>query len=185
MPGGVLILDAARLGAAERERLAPLVGARFGVPVRCGNEPLDVESAFDGARRQYNAAVLMAAAAERAAASGEKCLVVAAVDLFVPVLTFVFGQAALGGDAGVVSIHRLANEFYGMPRDDALLRRRLEKEVVHELGHMFGLYHCHQFECVMRSSTYVEEIDLKREDFCPACEARVRELGRPGAAGAA
>jgi archaemetzincin len=77
----------------------------------------------------------------------------------------------------VVSLHRLANEFYGLPRDDALLRHRLEKEIVHELGHMFGLYHCHQFECVMRSSTYVEEIDLKREEFCPACAAGVRAAG--------
>ena len=174
MPAGVRILDAARLGAAERERLGPRIGARFGVPVRCAADPFDVEAAYDGARRQYNAGVLMAAAAERAAAGGERCLAVVAVDLFVPVLTFVFGQAALGGDAGVVSLHRLANEFYGLPRDDALLRRRLEKEIVHELGHMFGLYHCHQFECVMRSSTYVEEIDLKREEFCPACAAGVR-----------
>jgi len=177
VPAGVRILDAARLGAAERERLGPRIGARFGVPVCCAADPFDVEAAYDGARRQYNAGVLMAAAAERAAAGGERCLAVVAVDLFVPVLTFVFGQAALGGDAGVVSLHRLANEFYGLPRDDALLRRRLEKEIVHELGHMFGLYHCHQFECVMRSSTYVEEIDLKREEFCPVCAAAVRAAG--------
>jgi archaemetzincin len=91
------------------------------------------------------------------------------VDLFIPVLTFVFGEAQLGGPAAVVSTHRLTNTFYGLPRDDDLMLRRLEKEIIHELGHTFGLYHCHQFECVMRSSTYVEEIDMKRAHPCPAC----------------
>ncbi|MFA5818621.1 MAG: hypothetical protein WC854_05025 [Bacteroidales bacterium] len=34
---------------------------------------------------------------------------------------------------------------------------RFKKEVIHELGHTFGLIHCHIPTCVMRSSTYVED----------------------------
>ncbi len=150
------------------------------VPVRVVAEPLDLERAFDGSRRQYNATALLAQVAAFAAAGGDLCLAVVDVDLFVPVLTFVFGQAMLDGNAGIVSTYRLANPFYGLARDDTLLDRRVEKEVVHELGHMFGLIHCRQFECVMRSSTYVEEIDLKRAWFCPACAARL--AARAGAA---
>jgi archaemetzincin len=178
VPGGVRILDAIRHGPADRERLAHAVRARFGVPVACFPEALDLEDAYDASRRQYNAAALVAQVAAAAELSGDKCIAVVEVDLFIPVLTFVFGQAGLGGAAGVVSTHRLANEFYGMPRDEARLAERLEKEIVHELGHMFGLYHCRQFECVMRSSTYVEEIDLKRVDFCDECQALVGR--RPG-----
>jgi archaemetzincin len=96
------------------------------------------------------------------------------MDLYIPVLTFVFGEAQLDGMAAIVSTHRLQNQFYGLPHDDDLMLRRLEKEVIHELGHTFGLFHCRQFECVMRSSTYVEEIDLKRADLCDACRSSLK-----------
>ena len=59
---------------------------------------------------------------------------------------------------------------------DNLLLQRLEKEIIHEVGHTFGLYHCRHFECVMRSSTYVEEIDLKRETFCSSCSSLLKTL---------
>ena len=96
------------------------------------------------------------------------------VDLFIPILTFVFGEAQLDGAAAVVSTARLRTN-HGTS-NMRLLISRLAKECVHELGHTFGLYHCHQFECVMRSSTYVEEIDLKRAGFCPACAERLAEV---------
>jgi archaemetzincin len=47
----------------------------------------------------------------------------------------------LGGTAAVVSSHRLANEFYGLPKDARRFHERTAKEVVHELGHLFGLVH--------------------------------------------
>jgi archaemetzincin len=40
---------------------------------------------------------------------------------------------------------------------------------VHELGHTFNLLHCADGRCVMASSTYVEQIDLKGERFCDRC----------------
>ncbi|TPW11234.1 MAG: peptidase, zinc-dependent [bacterium] len=89
--------------------------------------------------------------------------------LFIPVLSFVFGEAQLDGPAAVVSTWRLDPVAYGLPGDAARLQERLAKEITHELGHTLGLYHCRQFECVMRSSTDVEEIDLKRGVFCPEC----------------
>ena len=54
------------------------------------------------------------------------------------------------------------------------MRERLGKEIVHELGHTLGLFHCRQYDCVMRASTYVEEIDLKRSYPCPSCAALIR-----------
>ncbi len=176
MPARVRILDALRQGTAERDRLAALVHAHFGVVAAAETDGLDLEGAYDGSRRQYDASALLAQVAAAADAGGGKCLAVVGVDLFVPVLSFVFGQAMLAGRAGIVSAHRLHNEFYGLARDERRLRERLDKEIVHELGHMFGLYHCRQFECVMRSSTYVEEIDLKRIGMCPACAEKLREL---------
>ena len=91
------------------------------------------------------------------------------VDLFIPILTFIYGQAVLGGNTGIASLYRLNNERYGMPPNNDILLERLKKEVIHELGHTFGLIHCNTPECVMRSSTYVEDIDLKEGHLCRAC----------------
>ena len=84
-------------------------------------------------------------------------------DLFIPILTFVFGEAQLKGRAAVVSTARLG----GPPA--ARLPLRLETEAVHELGHTFGLLHSSDDGCVMHASTYVEEIDLKSDSFCLSC----------------
>lgn len=170
MKSGVHILNASSLEDQDLLAVAGAVREIFGVPVRCGPGPLDLPGAFDASRGQHHSTALLRQILE-CSEPGEKTIAVVDVDLFIPVLTFVFGEAQFDGAAAVVSAARLANEFYGMPPDADALRHRLEKEIVHELGHTFGLYHCHQFECVMRSSTYVEEIDLKRAAPCPECRA--------------
>ena len=88
---------------------------------------------------------------------------------FIPILTFVFGEARLNGRCAVVSSYRLDNRFYGLPNNPALMEARLLKEAIHELGHTYGLLHCHNPGCVMKSSTYVEEIDFKSSRFCGTC----------------
>ncbi len=145
----------------------------FGVPAQVKRTELDLQEAFDRSRNQTNSTALLAQVLSGAPDNSTKRIAVVDVDLFIPVLTFVFGEAQLAGIAAIVSTHRLDDRFYGLPRDAALMIRRLEKEIIHELGHNFGLYHCHQFECVMRSSTYVEEIDMKRVLPCPSCAASI------------
>lgn len=93
------------------------------------------------------------------------------LDLAVPILTFVFGEALLRGPAAVVSLHRLRNEFYGLPPDEDLLIERALKETLHELGHTQGLRHCHDWRCVMSSAHAVERVDIRSAAFCPACAA--------------
>lgn len=95
-------------------------------------------------------------------------------DLYVPVLTFVFGEAQLNGKAAIVSAHRLYPEFYGLPQNDELFLSRLIKEINHELGHTYGLRHCIDFQCVMHSSSNVDEIDIKSENFCDVCKQNIK-----------
>ena len=129
----------------------------------------DLEMAFDKSRGQYNSTILLRMLLQKAPDSADYILGVAGVDLFIPVLTYVFGEAQLDGRAAVVSTQRLRPDVYGLPDDDELLFNRLLTESIHELGHCFGLIHCHVAECVMHASTYVEEVDLKSTAFCPSC----------------
>ena len=153
--------------------MAGNIEAVFGIPAYPSRADPDLRHAYDSGRGQYNSTTLITTMTAAPIASGGKAVLLVDVDLFVPVLTHVFGEAQFEGTAAIVSTHRLADQFYGLPARPGILARRIEKELIHELGHTFGLYHCHQFECVMRSSTYVGEIDLKRATPCPECSARL------------
>jgi archaemetzincin len=106
-----------------------------------------------------------------------RVLGIAAVDLYIPILTFVFGEAQMGGPCAVVSVHRLRQEFYGLPADQELFRQRALKEAVHEIGHTVNLTHCSDYQCAMAPSHAVEWIDLKESTLCAGCQA----VATPGA----
>ncbi|MBA3975667.1 MAG: archemetzincin [Candidatus Solibacter sp.] len=125
--------------------------------------------AFDTHRGQTYSTAVLARLAEVRVSAGDIVLGVTEADLFVPVLTFVFGEAQYPGKAAVISAARLREEFYGLPADAEKLRGRLLKEAVHEIGHTRGLGHCDDWQCVMVSSHRVERLDLKGAEFCAGC----------------
>ena len=125
---------------------------------------------YSADRQQYYSTQILAELLKNKPPDGAKILGITNVDIFVPILTFLFGEAQLNGPGALISTFRLRNEFYGLPADNALLYDRTLKEALHELGHTMGLVHCQNFECVMFSSTYVEDSDIKQAQFCPACQ---------------
>ena len=133
------------------------------------------DPAFDPLRGQYSSTEILARLLELGPRPDQKILGITDVDLFIPIFTFVFGEAQLGGRAALVSVRRLRQEFYGLAPEKALLYARAEKEVLHELGHTLGLVHCRSFECVMRFSNSIEEVDLKSSAFCESCAALARK----------
>jgi archaemetzincin len=155
-------------------RLAARLGEVFRFPVEQHPPCFDPELAFDPSRGQYNSRVLLAQLLDHRRQGATRVLGVTGVDLFIPVLTYVFGEAQLEGRAAVVSTYRLDSQLYGLPPDPNLLYQRLCKEAVHELGHTYNLVHCLEHPCVMMRSTYVEGIDLKSDRFCDACLKRLR-----------
>lgn len=157
---------------AVLEGLAAALARTFETPCRIRPELLDVSFALDSARQQYHSTAILHRL-ERLCDPDARNLGVTSCDLFVPVLTFVFGEAQLDGNCAAVSLARLREEAYGMPPREDLLRERLLKEAVHELGHTFGLRHCPAWRCVMASSHAVERLDVKGAEFCAACRRRV------------
>jgi archaemetzincin len=131
---------------------------------------LDPEFAFHGERQQYHSSEILQTMQNFRTADCWRMLGIGIVDMYIPILTFVFGEAQMGGPCAVVSTHRLRQEFYGLPADSELLRQRLIKEAVHEIGHTLNLRHCDDYRCVMASSHAVECIDLKESALCGACQ---------------
>jgi archaemetzincin len=158
--------------------LAPLeqkVAQCFGLPVKRIRCDIDLKMTYDSGRRQYNSSQILLQLIRSAPSDAVKILGIATVDLFIPILTYVFGEAQLGGIGALVSIHRLNNRLYGLPDDDQLLLERLNKESIHELGHTFGLLHCSTPGCVLSASTYVEDIDQKSDQICQECRKQITD----------
>ncbi len=151
--------------------LAETLSTTFQQPVRLATGFDTQASAFDPTRSQVNSTAVLVHLQASFSEPEDRVLGLTTADLFIPVFTFVFGEAQLSGPAAVVSGFRLRNEFYGLASDPDLYNQRLLKESIHELGHTFGLRHCRSVGCVMGRATYVENIDLKTTDFCPACHA--------------
>ncbi len=135
---------------------------------------MDAGFAHDARRDQYHATQILRRIRDTERDENVRAIGVTRLDLFVPILTFVFGEAELGGRCAVVSLQRLDERFYGLPAREELLRERLVKEAVHELGHTFGLRHCDDWRCVMTSSHAVDRLDIKTPDFCKWCRRAVK-----------
>uniref|UniRef100_A0A7C3RNB0 Archaemetzincin n=1 Tax=Dictyoglomus thermophilum TaxID=14 RepID=A0A7C3RNB0_DICTH len=105
-----------------------------------------------------------------------KVLGITNVDLYTHGLNFIFGQAKLNGKEALVSIARLDNSFYRLPKNHEILYIRTLKESVHELGHTLGLSHCPNPECVMHFSNSISDTDRKSYNFCPICKLSLSYL---------
>lgn len=164
--------------------LCPALENTFRVPCRILDTRLDPDFALHGERQQYHSSQILQRMQGFLSDESWRMLGVTAVDLYIPILTFVFGEAQMGGPVSVMSAHRLRQEFYGLAGDRELLLQRMVKEAVHELGHTLSLTHCHDYNCAMAPSHAVEWIDLKGRGLCKACRASF-ELRNDTAAGAA
>lgn len=146
----------------------------FQIPCDIVPTVLDPSAMFHAQRRQCHSSELLSAMQRLVGTECWRMLGVTENDLYIPILTFVFGEAQIGGPCALVSARRLRQEFYGLVPDEDLLERRLLKESVHEIGHTCGLTHCDNYLCAMAASHAVEWIDLKEASLCPDCHEKVR-----------
>jgi len=133
--------------------------------------------AFIPGRGQFNAGPILKKLAEEASPAPVR-VGLTGVDLCLPILTFVFGEAQLGGRAAVVSYARLGRDESGFEVEGPVLYERLAKVTVHETAHVLGLAHCRAPGCLMRFSQTLEQLDSLNLLFCDQCRFEIRRAVR-------
>jgi archaemetzincin len=130
------------------------------------------EEFFDRVRNQLLADAVVRYVSALRRGHSSIVLVLADADAYVPGLNFVFGLAIPELGSAAVFLGRLR---LWTSREGYL--KRVVKESVHELGHVFGLGHCRNPLCVMSFSNSLLEVDRKLDKFCPTCVNKLLKLG--------
>ncbi|MDY6790239.1 MAG: archaemetzincin family Zn-dependent metalloprotease [Thermodesulfobacteriota bacterium] len=129
----------------------------------------DVNFAFDPKRKQHHSTPILKKLEEVAPVQATKIIGITSVDLFIPILTHVYGEAQIGGTACIISTHRLS-EGLSLAADKNSYYQRVAKEAVHELGHTFKLRHCKDSACIMHYCRSIKDVDRKSEQLCRYCK---------------
>lgn len=154
---------AVRIVAAH---LQAVLGLPAGILER---RPVD-EACYVPDRRQYDAGKIIAALNECSASWPYfKIMGVLSVDLGVPILRFVFGEAQMGGRCAVVSGYRLRRNDDGTDAGLEIYYERLAKVALHEAAHTLSLFHCDDPRCLMHFAASIKHLDRIRLFFCERC----------------
>ena len=148
----------------------------YGFEVRRMSNLPDPDYAFDRQTNQYSSTLLLKNLLHKVPNDAVRVLGVTNHDLFIPMLSFVFGHAQVNGPVAVISLARLRQEFYQLPQNKSLFLHRVMKEAVHELGHTFGLIHCSDVRCAMSLSNAIQQVDKKSEELCENCSILFEEF---------
>lgn len=169
------LIEMGRLGELAMRVVAANLQALIGFSVDI-LDPLEVPAeALLRHRRQYDGGLIIDHLRRLPLPDHDRILAVTTVDLCTPILTYVFGQAEVGGRAAVVSNFRLrCNEGGGMAPLDRYYER-FAKVSLHEIAHTLSLYHCEDVRCLMHFTARVEQLDGLEIAFCKRCEFMLRE----------
>ncbi len=149
------------------EKIAKEVVPLFGFQTQIKALINNIDFAFDKGRNQYSSSKILDKLEARAPANCLKIVAITEKDLFIPILTYVYGEARLNGRPCIVSIQRLVT---GLELEVVSKGyKRIIKEAIHELGHTFNLRHCKDPACLMHYCRNLEDVDKKLNQYCRYC----------------
>lgn len=130
------------------EWLVEELQSRLAYQVKIGSRLPLPNTSFNPSRGQYQGSTILALLRQQDYPEAERVAGLVTADCYAQGLNFIFGRKAF------VALPRLKPAFYGESQDKNLFRERVRNEVVHELGHTWGLEHCPNPECVMHFPTH-------------------------------
>jgi len=116
-----------------------------------------IKEAYNPESDQYNADILLKHLLKTK--NKDTVLWVIQKDLYCQGMNFVFGYAMYHRGA-VLSTYRLSSP------------KLIEKEAIHEVGHILGLKHCSN-HCIMQFSNSLLEAELKPLYLCEDCKRKI------------
>ncbi|MFO7931576.1 MAG: archaemetzincin family Zn-dependent metalloprotease [Desulfosalsimonas sp.] len=149
------------------------LGGFTGHTVESGKAVPLPRAGYDRKREQYHAEAVMELLMATYHPGADRIVGLIDQDCYSQGVDFIFGQATLKGREAFVALPRLRPDCSGMEEDKKLFKNRVLKEIVHELGHTWGLTHCDRPGCVMRFSDSVKDTDQKNPGFCSRCISRL------------
>jgi archaemetzincin len=126
-------------------------------------------AALDSRRLQYDVGRLLTAMSRLPDSGCDKIIGVVNVDLFVPIFTYVLGEARQGGKYALVSLYRLAADHRVDASENSPFLERAAKVALHEIGHLFELVHCSDPLCLMYFSGGPDDLDQRPLQLCRYC----------------
>jgi archaemetzincin len=131
--------------------------------------------ALDRGRMQFDAAQILKILEKEEFSGYDKIIGVFSADLFVPIFTYVLGEARQSGRCALVSIFRLDEKGPSGSVETSQLLERCVKVALHELGHLFDLTHCSDPRCLMHISSDALDLDQRHISFCRYCSMFFRQ----------
>lgn len=165
----IVISPIGTFGPELTELVKKEINRIFGFPAPIIPILNDVDFAFDSGRNQHHSTSILQQLEKSAPPFALKVIAITKVDLFIPILTHVYGEAQLGGKACVVSTYRLKDQI-SAAHPDVIFKQRIIKEAIHELGHTFNLRHCKEHACIMHYCRTELDVDRKSDQLCRYCK---------------
>ena len=165
----IIISPIENIDACNYQLLDQEIHRTFGFQTEMKPLLQDVNFAYNLTRDQYHSTAILEKLASTSPSRAIKVAAITNKDLFIPILTHVYGEAQLAGKACIVSTFRL-QEGLSIANIEKEFENRIVKEVLHELGHTFNLRHCNDKTCIMHYCRSIRDVDRKSDQLCRYCK---------------
>jgi archaemetzincin len=165
----IIISPINNIDVCNYQLLGQEIHRTFGFQTEIKSLLQNVNFAYDLTRDQYHSTAILEKLASISPSKAIKVVAITNVDLFIPILTHVYGEAQLAGKACIVSTFRL-QEGLSITTIEKEFENRVVKEVLHELGHTFDLRHCRDKSCIMHYCRSIRDVDRKSDQLCRYCK---------------
>lgn len=169
----IMLLPVGPLDVATLEVIRAPIEDIYGRRTQIGGSLPVPKYAYNPTREQYHSSAILKRVETARVPEWDAAVGITEVDLFVPEVPFIFGEADRSTRSALISLRRLRAEAGAPEMRRDILSRRFVSEVIHQIGLIRGLAHCPNNRCVMYFAAAVSDIDKRGSSLCANCRKRL------------